>query len=81
MERFNRTLCESLAKLAERSTQWDQYISPVLFAYRTSKQSVTKIEPFYLVYRQNATLPIDNPDDPNDLCTNRISLFRKGLIN
>jgi hypothetical protein len=71
VERFNRTLCESLAKLVERSTQWDQYISPVLFAYRTSKQSATKIEPFYLVYGRNATLPIDNPDDPNDLCTNQ----------
>jgi hypothetical protein len=71
VERFNRTLCESLAKLVEKSTQWDQYISPVLFAYRTSKQSSTKIEPFYLVYGRNATLPIDDPEDPNDICTNQ----------
>jgi hypothetical protein len=76
VERFNRTLCESLAKLAEKSTQWDQYISPVLFAYRTSKQSATKIEPFYLVYGRNATLPIDNPDDPDDICTNQDFLLQ-----
>ena len=76
VERFNRTLCESLAKLAEKSTQWNQYISPVLFAYRTSKQSATKIEPFYLVYGRNATLPIDNPDDLDDICTNQDFLLQ-----
>jgi len=50
VERFNRTLCESLAKLTEGKEDWDRYISPVLFAYRTSKQSSTKMTPFYLLY-------------------------------
>ena len=60
VERFNRTLCESLAKLSTDTNEWDKYISPVLFAYRTSKQSTTKITPFYLTYGREAKLPIDN---------------------
>ena len=47
VERFNRTLCESLAKTIEYDDEWDLYISPILFAYRTSKHSTTKIESFY----------------------------------
>ena len=35
VERFNRTLKESLAKLADEDN-WDKYIAPTLFAYRTS---------------------------------------------
>ncbi len=35
VERFNKTLCESLAKLNEERENWDEYISPTLFAYRT----------------------------------------------
>ena len=60
MERFNRTLCKSLAKLSTNTNEWDKYISPVLFAYRTSKQSTTKITPFYLTYGREAKLPIDD---------------------
>ena len=69
VERFNRTLCESLAKLTERTNDWDLFIAPVLFAYRTSRHSTTKIEPFYLVYGRSARLPIDftENDDPNNL--------------
>ena len=33
VERFNKTLCEGIAKIAEEIDQWDQYIQPVLFAY------------------------------------------------
>ena len=50
VERYNRTLCESLAKTVENEDEWDTLIAPVLFAYRTSKNSTTKIEPFFLVY-------------------------------
>ena len=32
VERFNCTLCESLAKLGE-TNDWDKNIAPVLFAY------------------------------------------------
>jgi Integrase zinc binding domain/Integrase core domain len=60
VERFNRTLCEALAKLVTQSKDWDKYIAPVLFAYRTSKQATTKITPFYLAYGREARLPIDD---------------------
>ena len=33
VERFNKTLCESLAKIGGEN--WDENINPVLFAYRT----------------------------------------------
>src|SRR5688572_10436835 len=48
VERFNRTLCESLAKTAQDLDNWDLQIAPTLFAYRTSKHSVTKISLFIL---------------------------------
>ncbi|CAG8810237.1 27054_t:CDS:1, partial [Racocetra persica] len=38
VERFNRTLCESLTKLNAKGEEWDTLIPAVLFAYRTAKQ-------------------------------------------
>lgn len=57
VERFNRTLCESLAKITEGKEDWDEFIAPTLFAYRTSKQASTKFTPFYLVYGRNPQMP------------------------
>jgi hypothetical protein len=65
VERFNRTLCESLAKLESRTNDWDLFIAPVLFAYRTTKHSTTKISPFQLVYGRSARLPLDMPNEEN----------------
>ena len=59
VERFNRTLCESLAKVSEKENQWNEHIGSVLFGYRTIKQRTTKHTPFYLTYGREATLPID----------------------
>ncbi|GBC11726.1 protein NYNRIN-like [Rhizophagus irregularis DAOM 181602=DAOM 197198] len=53
VERFNKTLCESLAKLQE-DKQWDDKIPSVLFAYRNKTHSSTKTKPFYLVYGRKA---------------------------
>src|ERR687898_2545068 len=40
VERFNRTLCESLAKYAATYEEdWDIYLPSVLFAYRTMVHS------------------------------------------
>jgi len=61
VERFNRTLCESLAKLSLK----DLYIAPTLFAYRTTKHSTMKIEPFFMVYGRSARLPIDSLEMDN----------------
>ena len=37
VERFNKTLCESIAKTTEDLQEWDTVINSVLFAYRTAK--------------------------------------------
>jgi len=38
VERFNKTLYELLAKLAEERNNWNQYIVSLLFAYNTSNK-------------------------------------------
>ncbi|KAG9296500.1 hypothetical protein G9A89_015092 [Geosiphon pyriformis] len=59
VERFNRTLCESLAKVStDFEQEWDLFISSVLLAYRTLKQDTTKHTPFDLTYERTAMLPI-----------------------
>jgi len=66
VERFNRTLCESLAKLSnEHKNDWDQYIAPTLFAYRTTRHSTTRISPFYLLYGREAKLLMDSLNSAN----------------
>ncbi|GBC13839.2 KRAB-A domain-containing protein 2-like [Rhizophagus irregularis DAOM 181602=DAOM 197198] len=61
VERFNKTLCEGLAKLGEEN--WDKHIPSVLFAYRTKKQSSTRIKPFYAIYGRRAKLPLDKDEN------------------
>ncbi len=61
MERFNKTLKESLAKLKE-DENWDKMIAPTLFAYRSKIQESVKIEPFYLVYGRKPVLPMDREE-------------------
>ena len=73
VERFNRTLCESLAKLSQQTKQWDDHVKSVLFAYRTSKQATTKLTPFYLTYGREATLPIDEKPPLEEHLTERIT--------
>ena len=73
VERFNRTLCESLAKLVTQSIEWDNLVPPVLFAYRTSKQSTTKVPPFYLTYGRDTTLPMDQPSKNESSLSDRLT--------
>ena len=60
VERFNRTLCETLAKFAnDHKDDWDNYISSSLFAYRTKRYETTRHEPFYLMYGREAIIPTE----------------------
>src|SRR6266542_3269047 len=59
VEKFNKTLCEGIAKLAEEVDQWDRFIQPVLFAYRTKELRISKQSPYMLVYGKEPTLVID----------------------
>ncbi len=65
VERFNKTLAESLAKLSNQDN-WDKYIAPTLFAYRTSQHSTTKVTPFLLSYGREAVLPIDEEKESSE---------------
>nr|CAG8612716.1 8966_t:CDS:1 [Entrophospora candida] len=58
-ERFNKTLCETIAKFViQHKGEWDQYISSALLAYRTKTQKSTKFTPFFLVYGRQAQTPL-----------------------
>src|SRR5688572_22623507 len=62
VERFNRTIGASLAKLIipkDENKEWDDYVNAVLLAYRTKKHETTGFTPFYLVYGRQARLPIE----------------------
>src|SRR6266540_1751454 len=50
VKRFNKTLCESLAKLNKERENYDEYILPTLFAYRTKINKSTQFTLFYLTY-------------------------------
>ena len=65
VERFNRTLCETLAKVSEKEDQWDEHIEPALFAYRTSKHGTTKKTPFFMAYGREAVLPTEGFENGN----------------
>src|SRR6266542_1775266 len=58
VERFNKMFCEGIAKLAERVDQWDRFIQPVLFAYRTKELKISKQLSYMLVYEREPTLII-----------------------
>jgi len=63
VERFNQTLYEKLAKMAEETTMWDEFIDPALMAYRTTKHATIEVTPFLLVYGREVVLLIDEPYD------------------
>src|SRR6266542_5247507 len=67
VEHFNRTLCEGLTKVAETINDWDTYIQPVLFSYRTCELKITGQLPFTLVYGKNPVLAMDNPSKRQEL--------------
>ena len=58
VERFNRTLKQTLAKLVAKGRHdWDSLLGQVLFAYWTMPHSSTGMTPFYLLYGRNPQLP------------------------
>ena len=56
--------------MSTKTNDWDLFIAPTLFAYRTTKHSTTKIEPFFLVYERSARLPMDETEATNPLNEN-----------
>ncbi|CAF3307418.1 unnamed protein product [Rotaria sp. Silwood2] len=61
-ECFNATLVDSIGTYVnQQQSDWDDYLPFVPFAYNTSKQSTTQMEPFKLMYGRDAILPFDTP--------------------
>ncbi|CAF1608443.1 unnamed protein product, partial [Didymodactylos carnosus] len=61
-ERFNATLAGSIGTYVnQQQSDWDDYLPFVTFAYNTSKQATTGIEPFKLMYGRDPILPFDAP--------------------
>ena len=59
-ERVNRTLVSILHKTIHDSKRdWDVKLTAALWAYRTTFKVTTQATPFSLVYRLEATLPIE----------------------
>jgi len=58
VERFNGVLVNMLSKFAGES-DWDTYISYVLYAYRSSYNSTIRTSPYQLVFGKPMSLPID----------------------
>ncbi|CAG8775579.1 15496_t:CDS:2, partial [Gigaspora margarita] len=80
VKRYNRTLCEALAKLTKQEQEWDILISLVLYVYRTSKQATTKFTPFYLIYEKEACF--SNFREENNIDKNivdRLTIFIEEL--
>ena len=59
-EHYNQTLCNSLVKyLNDEQDNWDDFIGPVLLAYRTSVHKSTKKTPYFLAFGKEPTLLIE----------------------
>ena len=56
-ERFNKTLCTTLAKyVSDYGDTWDTFLNASLFVYRTIQNSTIKYIPFKLIYGQEAII-------------------------
>ncbi|XP_041856301.1 uncharacterized protein zgc:113436 [Melanotaenia boesemani] len=45
--------------VTEKQSQWDDFLDPVLFLFRTSPNPTTKFTPYTLMFNRKATLPIE----------------------
>ena len=59
VERFNGTLKRTLAKISEETEEWDDYIAPALFAYRSSPVESIGVAPSFLEYGRALRLPLE----------------------
>ena len=60
VERFNRTLLMMLAMFAvEHQDYWDDLLPAVMMAYRSSVHESTGFSPYWLMFGEECTLPMD----------------------
>uniref|UniRef100_A0A5S6QPX8 RNA-directed DNA polymerase n=1 Tax=Trichuris muris TaxID=70415 RepID=A0A5S6QPX8_TRIMR len=87
VERFNRTLLDTLAALAKDFPhRWDDMLPWATFAYNTSNHETTGISPFLALFGREARLPIDlqydlPATDNAESLTTYVQELRKNLEN
>lgn len=61
-ERFNATMCDSLASMCNiKRNNWDDQLPKVVLSYNTSRHTTTKFTPFELMFGRICKLPFDPP--------------------
>lgn len=59
-ERFNRTLLSMLGTLSqEKKRQWSQHVGYLVHAYNSTRCDATGYSPYFLMFGQEARLPVD----------------------
>ena len=82
VERFNRTLKSMLRKHAStKGTQWDRYLSSVLWAYRNTPHESTGEKPSFLLFGYDCRTPSEAALlPPTSLDPTTISDYREHLV-
>ncbi|CAF4568629.1 unnamed protein product, partial [Didymodactylos carnosus] len=61
-ERFNASMCSSVATLANNNrTGWDEQLLKTTMAYNSCRHSTTKVTPFELMHGREFRSPFDLP--------------------
>jgi len=73
IEKFNATFILQITKLQDReSNNWDEFLTPIIFAYNTGWHAMTKYAPYEVVFgkkarfvmdRQNSTFTFNKSND------------------
>ncbi|CAF4931240.1 unnamed protein product, partial [Rotaria sp. Silwood2] len=62
IERFHATIKTQLCKLQDLNhNNWDQYLSPTIYAYNIGQHRTTKYAPYQILYGKHPTLPLTQP--------------------
>ena len=57
--------------------QWDKFIQPVLFAYRTKELRISKQSSYMLVYEREPTLVMDYEKHENSIMERLLEIMEK----
>ena len=82
VERFNRTLKTMVRKHAARfGTQWDEYLSEVLWAYRNTPHSSTGEKPSFLLFGMDCHSPTEAAHMPvSDIYPTQLDDYREKFM-
>ena len=52
VEHLNRSLLNILCALVKMESDWEEHVQLLLFVYRTTKHSTTKLSPYEILFGQ-----------------------------